>query len=55
MTAHEIGHAKKRHLWVRLILMIGMVPVFSSIGHLMDAYGMSLSPFIAPNKSGHEE
>lgn len=38
ILAHEIGHIKKYHLWVRVMLIIFSYPVLGLLGQYMDQY-----------------
>lgn len=38
ILAHEIGHIKKRHLWIRTALIIGMLIIFPLLGELFEYY-----------------
>ncbi|WP_029422236.1 M48 family metallopeptidase [Alicyclobacillus macrosporangiidus] len=38
VIAHEIGHVKRHHLWIRLLLVVGWVPLVEAIGWLGDTY-----------------
>jgi STE24 endopeptidase len=38
VLAHEIGHIKKNHLWIRTALYLGMFVIFPSIGAIFEWY-----------------
>lgn len=38
IVGHEIGHVKKHHLWIRMLVTLVPIPVFSLIGSFMDSY-----------------
>ncbi|MHB1653361.1 MAG: M48 family metallopeptidase [Desulfitobacteriaceae bacterium] len=38
ILAHEIGHLKKHHLWIRYALILVTMPMFYLIGEFMDIY-----------------
>ena len=38
ILAHEIGHIKKHHLWIRLLITIAPMPIMVIAGMLLDAY-----------------
>lgn len=38
ILAHEIGHIKKKHLWIRTALFLGMIVIFPSMGALFEWY-----------------
>ncbi|KYH34044.1 protease HtpX [Clostridium tepidiprofundi DSM 19306] len=43
ILAHEIGHIKKFHLWIRTALIIGMLIVFPLLGELFEYYEKTIS------------
>ncbi|MCL6600729.1 MAG: M48 family metalloprotease, partial [Alicyclobacillus macrosporangiidus] len=38
VVAHEIGHVKRHHLWIRLLLVVGWVPLVEAVGWIGDTY-----------------
>lgn len=38
ILAHEIGHIKKYHLWIRNLLIMGIIIIMPLLGRLMDLY-----------------
>jgi STE24 endopeptidase len=36
ILAHEIGHLKKFHLWIRVAIIVLAIPLFTGLGSLMD-------------------
>lgn len=38
IVGHEIGHIKKHHILIRMLVTLVPIPVFSLIGSLMDSY-----------------
>ncbi len=38
VIAHEIGHAKKNHLWINLLVMLCFIPIINLVLYLADKY-----------------
>ncbi|ADL50093.1 M48 family metalloprotease [Clostridium cellulovorans] len=43
ILAHEIGHIKKYHLWIKVTLLILAYPIFTFIGYMMDSVELYFS------------
>jgi STE24 endopeptidase len=43
ILAHEIGHIKRHHLWIRTALFLGIIVIFPSVGALFEWYEAEFS------------
>lgn len=38
VLAHEVGHLKGFHLWIKIALIILAFPIFTALGYMMDSF-----------------
>jgi len=38
VLAHEVGHLKGFHLWIKIALIILAIPIFTALGYMMDSF-----------------